>query len=57
MGIPELTKEEYILFELAKAYITTRPNYHGAAISGDITALAKVILNPKTVSPDTDDSK
>ncbi|MCL2186524.1 MAG: hypothetical protein FWB86_11860 [Treponema sp.] len=51
---PELTKEEYIRFELTKAYIEQRPNYGAAIIGGEVMALTEVILTGRRLGDKQD---
>jgi hypothetical protein len=51
MGIPKLTKEEYVRFELAKACIAARPRDGANAIASDIITLADGVLHPEKVQP------
>lgn len=55
---PELTKEEYVRFELTKAYMAARPGAIATVIRSDVNFLAEGVLHPDRIKQGaTDDAK
>jgi hypothetical protein len=48
-NVPELTKEEYIRFEMAKAWIAAKPDLGMPTIRDHSIQLAEAIINPNEV--------